>query len=338
MSFKALTWNIEGLSRNIFNLKHFLDLHQPDLAFLSEPQIFTNDIDNVIRPISHSYRVALNSVDEYDPYLPLIKSKAFGGTMVLWKTEFDPFITIHPVSSSAFLPVIFHPPNTPPTVHIAVYLPTSGKESMFMEEISKLEIVIDDLCITFPEALFYLRGDFNVSQKNIKRTDMLNYFCNQNNLQQVTFPHPTYHHFIGNGESDSYLDKILFSNSVKYPEVIQHINCKLSNPLIESHHDMIVSLWTVPLKEDDVISDKNTVASKVDNDRVKVAWTDEGIAAYQRLVIPNLSRIQELWSNTPTRTSVSLLLESTTNILSSSAFLTNKTYPLKPHPPLLVHT
>ena len=36
------------------------------------------------------YCFALNSHDKYDPELPLVKTKANGGTMVLWKVCHDP--------------------------------------------------------------------------------------------------------------------------------------------------------------------------------------------------------------------------------------------------------
>ena len=224
-SFLAFTWNIEGLGRNIFNLKYFVDQHHPDLILLSEPQIFANDLELVMRPLSGEYLACLNSADKYDPELPLFKSKAHGGTMALWKREHDPHITVFPVSSPAFLPIVFHPPGSPISIHIAVYLPTLGQESQFLDELSKLSITMDELGDAHPDAPIYLRGDFNVSHSNPKRTDLLNHFCNTYNLLQLSFPHPTYHHFVGNGQSDSSLDRIIFSRSLLRHEILQTIHC-----------------------------------------------------------------------------------------------------------------
>ena len=64
------------------------------------------------------------------------------------------------------------------------------------------------------------------------------------------------------------------------------------------------------------------------NDRVKVLWSDEGIEEYQRLVLPHLSRLQELWLPSPSRSSSSLLLDSTNNLLASCASLSNRTIAL----------
>ena len=242
-TFSSITWNIEGLSRNIWNLQNFTNNHFPDFIFLSEPQIFACDLDLAMKPLQGEYKCSLNSADKYDPELPHVKSKAIGGTLAMWKIQHDPYVTIHPVSSTAFLPIIFHPPCSPLTIHVGVYLPTLGKESDFYDELSKLSQCIDELADIHDDAPVYLRGDFNVSNKNLKRSDMLNHFCSEHRLSQVPIPHPTYHHFVGNGLSDSHLDKLLFSRSLIFPEVLETLHCKLSNPLVDSQHDIIVSSW-----------------------------------------------------------------------------------------------
>ena len=136
--YSVLTWNIEGLSRNIYNLKHFVSLHQPDIIFLSEPQIFDCDVGQVTALLSNEYTFILNSADKFDLDLPLLKSKAHGGTMIAWKHDFDSSITVHPPISPAALPIIFSPPGFSPSIHISVYLPTSGQDQSFTEELSNL--------------------------------------------------------------------------------------------------------------------------------------------------------------------------------------------------------
>ena len=321
---------MEGLNRNIFNLKHFLDIHHPDLVFLSEPQTHSCNLDLVAKPLAGSYNYSLNTADKFDPDLPLLKAKAHGGTMILWRSELDPFISVHPVSSTSFLPIIFHPPGSLKSIHIAVYLPTMGLESKFMEELSKLSITVDELTNANPGAPIYLRGDFNVSKNNQRRTDLLEHFCSENFFLQVELSKPTYHHFLGAGKSDSYLDRILFSESLQHPESVSSIECKLENPLVDSHHDILVTRFILPTVSEEVADTKDhKVAPVIPNNRLKVVWTDEGIEDFQKLVAPELSRIQNLWLSTPTRTSMSLLLESTNNILISCASSTNRTISLK---------
>ena len=171
----------------------------------------------------------------------------------------------------------------------------------------------------------YLRGDFNISNKNIKRTDILKFFCSEHNLSQVSILHETYHHFMGNGASDSHLDKILFSTSLASHETLETVHCKLNDPLIDSHHDIIITKWKLPNVTPPQPCKENIIAPKIENTRKRVLWDDSGIERYQDLVTPHLSRLQSLWLDTPTKTSVSLLLESTNNILTSCASLSNKT-------------
>lgn len=309
-------------------MKNFADLHQPDFIFLSEPQMFAHDLALAMRSLSPAYMASLNSADKYDSELPFLKSRTKGGTLIMWKRSLDPFISVWPVSTTSFLPILFHPPNSPLTVHIAVYLPTSGQESQFLEDLSNLSMVMDELHDAHPAAQFYLRGDFNASLRNTKRSDLLSHFCNEKNLLDVPIHHPTYHHFLGNGQSDSYLDKLLYPKAALYPEVLLDIHCKLSNPLINSHHDMIFSSWSLPHVEEEDWSENNVVAPKIKNTRLKIIWSDDGVQEYQKLVEPHLSRLQELWLSPPSRNSIKLLLESTNSVLISSAALTNKTIPL----------
>ena len=274
-----------------------------------------------MKPLQGEYFCSLNSADKFDPELPLVKSRAHGGTLALWKVEHDPYVSIHTVSSSAFLPLIFDPPFSPLSIHI-------GKESSFYEELSKLSECIDELGDIYTNAPVFIRGDFNVSNKNIPRTNLLNYFCSEHMLNQVSIPHPTYHHFMGQGLSDSHLDKLLYSSFLENPESLEHVHCKLTDPLIDSHHDIIISSFKLPIVVPPEASNENVTAPTVENVREKIMWDDNGIEKYQNLVAPHLTRLQELWLDSPSKTSMSLLLESTNNLLSKCASLSNKTLQL----------
>ena len=123
-SFTSLTWNLEGLFRNIFHLKHFTNNINPDIICIGEPQIFQHDLNIVMKPLQGEYKWSLNSADKHDPDLPFVKSKAHGGTMIMWRLCHDPYITVHSLASSSILPVIFAPPGHPVSIHVSVYLPT----------------------------------------------------------------------------------------------------------------------------------------------------------------------------------------------------------------------
>ena len=89
-TLKFFTWNLEGLKRNIFNLKHLTDLVNPDLAFLSEPNVFSHDADSLMATFMNKYKFSINSEDKHDQESAFTKNKTSGGTMVLWRTEIDP--------------------------------------------------------------------------------------------------------------------------------------------------------------------------------------------------------------------------------------------------------
>ena len=121
-------------------LKDILQQKRPSLVFLSEPQIFLSDIDSAMDHVQGEYSFYLNSDDRHDPELSMAKNRSVGGTLLLWEKCLDPFITIHPVSTSSFLPLILKLPGSQLSIHIALYLPTHGKDSQFLSELANLKI------------------------------------------------------------------------------------------------------------------------------------------------------------------------------------------------------
>ena len=149
------------------------------------------------------YCYYLNSADKLDGDLPLTKTKAWGGTMALWKLCYNPFVTIHPPPSTSILPLLFNPPQCSLSIHVAIYLPTSGKESQFIAEVANLSTLMYELATLYPETPICLRGDFNVNPSNQTRNGVLQYFIQCFDLKELHVPHNTYHHFTGDGVSDS---------------------------------------------------------------------------------------------------------------------------------------
>ena len=160
--------------------------------------------------------------------------------MVLWKNELDHYIQKLDPPSPSILPIVFKPPNTVPSIHCSVYLPTCGLDSQFLEELANLSATIDQLKSRYPGSALYLRGDFNVSSKNLVRTALLDSFKNVEGLAEVPILHPTYHHFMGNGLSDSNLDRLLVNHDYFSSEVLDEVLCRNENPLIELDLDFRV--------------------------------------------------------------------------------------------------
>ena len=92
-----------------------------------------------------------------------------------------------------------------------------------------------------------MHGDGNCNEKNLPRCQSLHSFLRRNSLQSVSFTHCTYHHFVGDGKFDSFLDLILHSHPEMIRENVKEIFCIKDYPEISSHHDLILSSFNLPL-------------------------------------------------------------------------------------------
>ena len=128
-------------------------------------------------------------------------------------------------------------------IHIAIYLPKAGRDSEYVEELSNLHQLLLDLSISHPETPIYIRGDMNTNPKNLMRSNLYAKLCKDFNLLETPILHPTYHHFTGNGMSDSTIDVLL--HSVNAGEILCGMQCKLQDPMNLSHHDVLVSRFTL---------------------------------------------------------------------------------------------
>ena len=131
MSLSVFKWNIEGFSRNIHNLKYFTDLHSPSLIFLSEPMLFLHNAQLLLNTFSGQYSSYLNSDNRHIPEIAINDFRAKGGTMAMWEAELDPYVSIHPTASSSILALILAIPNYQKSIHLGIYLPTSGKSIFY---------------------------------------------------------------------------------------------------------------------------------------------------------------------------------------------------------------
>ena len=303
--------------------------HSPDLVFLNETAIFQHDVSQVTKPIGGEYCYSLNSEDNFDPELPLFKNRSHGGTMILWKRYLDPFITPIKTPSSSFLPILMDIPGSPLSCHVSLYLPTSGRDSDFVENLSLLTNLMSKLTEKHPGLLFFIRGDSNANPKNQTRKILFQHFQEEQNLKRIPIGHNTYHHFTGGGLFDSEIDVILQSKGITSTEVIRKIICKLETPQIDSHHDVIISEFLLPASNVPQQPKILPVAPRILIDRRKVIWSDSGKQEYQQLVSPHLQRLRKSWNPSSSSKSLfSVIINSTNHILSRSASSTNKSVDL----------
>ena len=142
--------------------------------------------------------------------------------MTLWRKELDPYVTILEPTSSRILVLVLDVPGFQVNIHINIYLPTSGKEEEFMEQLALLEDTIDHINEKYPDSVHYIRGDANASpspRKDNSRDKLFNFFLTSNKLKYLPTNHHTYHHFMNSGYSDSSIDVLLESetNSEGFP-------------------------------------------------------------------------------------------------------------------------
>ena len=170
--------------------------------------------------------------------------------------------------------------------------------------------------------MVYLRGDSNANTNNKQRYNIFENFLKSMKLNNVSIPHKTYHHFVGDGLYDSNIDVVLHSTNAAV-ERNETVICKLENPLVDSHHDIILSTFTLPVENVQSIDDNLETAPRVENKRVKIIWQDDRIADYQTEIGAKLSSLRNMWSS-PSKTSFSILLDLSSSVLSQAALSTNK--------------
>ena len=245
--------------------------------------------------------------------------------MLLWKTSLDPYISIIPSDSPAILPMVLKLPHHSASCHVVIYLPTSGQEAEFVAALASLDSCLNDIYLKYEECPIFIRGDANVNPNNASRASLFRHFLDKHNLLSLDLHHPTYHHFLGNGAFDSALDVILYKNLPSVSEDIISVLCKLDHPLINSHHDIVLSSFSLPPKIVSTEAEDLILAPKIPNTRTKIIWDKEGISNYERLVGDNLTRLRDSWCDPDSPASMSILLSSTYSILSSAAAATNHT-------------
>ena len=169
----------------------------------------------------------------------------------------------------------------------------------------------------------FIRGDGNCNAKNTNRMNLLRHFILDYSLTQVAIKHPTYHHFVGDGKFDSNVDVILHSTAEEVSETVTKIICTNDHPEISSHHDVIMSAFTLPTQILPPVSPDCVVAPRTAYNRKKVLWTENGADMYQKAVATQLYQLRQSWHNPSSLASTSILMQCTNEIMSLAASATN---------------
>ena len=199
----------------------------------------------------------------------MVISRAHGGTLTLWLKELDPYIEVIATDTTAFLPIVLKMPGLQTTVHISLYMPTHSKDSEFVSDLAELRNCLDNLVERYTDPVIYIRGDGNVNANNTPRVILLQQFIRDYELVSIKIGHNTYHHFVGDGLYDSDIDVILHTVHEQVTENVTNILCKHDDPAILSHHDVILSRFTIPTLPTTQPRQLNNIAPKIEHSRTK---------------------------------------------------------------------
>ena len=148
---------------------------------------------------------------------------------------------------------------------------------------------LKDLLESNPNYILYIRGDANVNKNNNVRNTIFKNFMSSMKILSIPIDHKTYHHFMGGGLFDSNIDVILQTKNRFSTERIQRIFCKQEYPIIESHHDLILSFILLPELPVQPPAARPQ-APAIQNKRTKVVWGDEElIRNYQNILSDKIS-------------------------------------------------
>ena len=132
--------------------------------------------------------------------------------------------------------------------------------------------------------------------------------------------------------SDSSIDVLLFSSltSEGYPnnncENLAKIICSKEDARVDSHHDILVSILTLPYVPASPDPTDNITAPRVQSTKHRITWSDEGITRYQELLASTLPTLQtqDDTDDAVLTGSASFLLSMTNHLLTTAAKSTNK--------------
>ena len=155
------------------------------------------------------------------------------------------------------------------------------------------------------------------------RNSLLTQLIKDYSLSRQETGHNTYHHFVGNGNSDSQIDVLLYSSDQNVEEKVTNIMCSQDIPDILSHHDIILSSFTIPTKDKTQPIITYPAAPKVQHSRTRIIWSEDGQKEYEKLAAPYLKQARERWLDAGSQASMSMLLSITNSILTKCATTTN---------------
>ena len=206
--------------------------------FLQEHWLPSQAADTKFESDFRDYKFISTSSDLFVSPEDILKTKGptWHGTALAWHNSVTNYVTKLPLVSSRFCGIRLFKDNID-ILAFTVYLPTSGKDQEYLEEIDLLSHNIQEHCSA--SSLILIGIDANVSEKSNERRK------NAFNKLQETFQlktilpgtQPTFHH--NNGSSESQIDHIL-TNDKRMVSFYEQ-RCKYFDSENLSSHDVLVA-------------------------------------------------------------------------------------------------
>ena len=237
----------------------------------------------------------------------LQRGPVWHGTAIGWHSSFSSFIKTIPVVSTRFCGINLNY-NGLNIIAYTAYLPTSGQDDDFIEEISTLSHDISENITK--HTMLIIGMDANTSNKSSsRRQEAFSLFTNKFQLQTILpGSEPTFHH--NNGVSESQIDHIL-TNNLSAVTFLKQI-CKLDSPTNLSSHDVIMgTLKLQKLNEEEETDHTDSYEEFVPK---KILWTEN--PEYQRVtaeILENLLKTFDMPEHLPS------LAEMASNMIAISA-------------------
>ena len=236
--------------------------------------------------------------------------------MALWPSHLDPFVSPLETTSPSVLPILLSIPGLQPSVHIGLYLPTSGHEDDYYIALSALTSIMEDVHSHYKDYPVFIRGDANTNPNHRTRPRLLADTLSRFGLITLDLGHKTYHHFTGGGSRDSQLDILAFYPSCS--EILNQIICSVDDPRILSIHDVAISKLSLKSAPSPPVT-SHPKAPRVPLVRYKVIWDDQGLESYKTILAESLPPLISSVGSPPSPSTMSELLQKTHQVLKSAA-------------------
>ena len=79
-----------------------------------------------------------------------------GRSAILWKSDLDPIITQHPFPSQSITCIKITLESTNPIHLVSVYMPTAGKDPLFIEILAELSSLFSNIYDSFPDSIIII--------------------------------------------------------------------------------------------------------------------------------------------------------------------------------------